>query len=144
MKKKAKRLRGSNTHGRGYRKSRTKSGSRGGVGLAGEKHHKKISKILKKKKEILARKVTCIRDIESKLDRYIKKGLIKVVLKKKMGLQTQKVYVFTKKFGEKYRKILSVGEPSAAYLVLPFIKVTLSKKTAFKTRLLHLPLKAKA
>ena len=46
---KARRLRGSNTHGRGYKSSKVK----GGVGRAGYKTHKRFSSILEQKKKVV-------------------------------------------------------------------------------------------
>ena len=120
MKDKAKRLRGSNTHGRGYNKH--KSGARGGTGMAGLWDHKRISDILQKKK---SRRVTSIRDIESKLDRYIKKKYITV-----SAVEKEKSYSFTRKFTDKYRKILSQGEPTGKYL--PNRHLKFSKTTKIK------------
>lgn len=122
MTDKAKRLRGSNTHGRGYGKH--KSGARGGTGNAGLWDHKRITEVLNKKKP---KKVTCIRDIESKLDRYIKKGFIvaKTIITDKGSM---KQYKFTTKFTSIYRKILSQGEPTGKYLPNRNLKYSYSTK----------------
>lgn len=128
MTKKSKRLRGSNTHGRGYRKS-IKAGSRGGTGLAGSFTHKRISSILAVKKLEKSRKITNIRDIESKLDRYIAKKFVTKKLEQ-TTLGEQVVYIFSKKLASKYKKILSVGEPSGKYVLprqIKCSKITLKK-----------------
>lgn len=124
MRDKSKRLRGSGTHGRGYNKH--KSGARGGTGRAGLWDHKKISQILELKKK---KKVTCVRDIESKLDRYLKKKyMTQRIVKTDRG--EERVFSFTRKFSEKYCKILSQGQASGKYL--PTRGVKFSKNTSAK------------
>ncbi len=126
---KSDRLRGSQTYGRGYNKN--KSGSKGGVGAAGLKTHKKISYILAQKNAEKHRKVTTIRDIESKLDRYIKKKFIRSnVVNTELGAQVR--YTFTSKFANKYKKILSQGEPSGTYVVPSHLKLKVSQNTKKK------------
>lgn len=111
MRDKTHRLRGSQSHGRGWRKSRHKGGSRGGVGRAGTRSHKRISRILEQKKLIASRRVTCIRDLESKLKRYLDK---KILIEK--TIKNEPVVFATQKFYLIYRKILSQGEPSRKYV----------------------------
>lgn len=126
MRKKAKRLRGSGSHGRGYKSSKVK----GGVGRAGYKTHKRFSFIVEQKKKIENLKVTCIRDIESKLERLIEKKFIRI-RHKASELGAQPHYYFTNKFSQKYKKILSQGEPSGVYHLPKKVKIskTGEKKT---------------
>lgn len=125
MTDKAKRLRGSNSHGRGYGKH--KAGARGGTGNAGLWDHKVITDIHNKNRP---KKVTCIRDIESKLDRFIRKGFIKCkYIQSETGLS--KEYKFTYKFAAVYGKILSQGEPTGKYM--PHRDVKFSKTTKLKS-----------
>ena len=127
MRDKTKRLRGSTSHGRGWKNSKHKAGARGGTGRAGLEDHKKITAVLQVKN--FKRKVTNIRDIQCKLDRYIAKGfIVKKVIQSENGLQPQ--YHFKKKFLKKYSKILSQGEPSGKYVYhrnLKFSKTALKK-----------------
>ena len=91
--KKKSRMKGSSTHGGGARKKRKKSGHRGGAGMSGSgkrADHKKtlITKlyghgyfgkkgITSKKTQKDKRKRISIKDIETNLERYIKKGIAK-------------------------------------------------------------------
>ena len=128
MKDKAKRLRGSKTHGRGYNKH--KSGAKGGTGKAGLWDHKRFSAILQEKKSLL-KKVTSIRDIESKLQRFIKKGyIVQKVVNTDKG--AEKEFHFQKKFTDVYGKILSQGQPSGKYIYNRNIKSTKSTLAKFK------------
>jgi large subunit ribosomal protein L15 len=89
--KKKSRMKGRSTHGGGARKKRKKSGHRGGAGMSGSgkrADHKKtlITKlyghgyfgkkgITSKKTQKDKRKRISIKDIETNLERYIKKGI---------------------------------------------------------------------
>ena len=127
MRLKTRRLRGSKSHGRGWKSSKHKGGSRGGVGNSGREDHKRISAILEKKNQ--EKKVVNIRDLESKMDRYVQKGLVrKYVQKTEKG--PQNVYVLSRRLG--ISKILAVGEPSGRYVVPRTVK--LSKSTSMKVR----------
>jgi len=118
--------------GRGFRK-KNGAGSRGGTGNAGLSTHKRFSKILLLKKQEASRKITCIRDIESKMDSLIKKKIVTRFCKvNKLNLGTDVYYRFSDKFAESYKKILSQGEPSGIYLLPRAIKV--SKNTKLKIK----------
>ena len=119
MRDKARRQIGNRTRGWGYKKH--SAGSRGGVGRAGLYDHKRTTGILLERKA-RERTHTCIRDIESKLERYLRKEICHRTpqgLKFPCGL-----------FCGKYHKVLSTGEPSQAYRFCPHVK--LSKATMTK------------
>lgn len=121
MRDKIRRLRGTRTQGRGYKGHR--SGARGGVGRAGLEDHKRTTGILLARKALI-RASTCIRDIESKLDRYVKK---------KIAIYDQKLNSYDFPCGllcKKYNKVLSTGEPSGSYHFCRHLK--LSKTTKYK------------
>lgn len=125
-KKRSKGDRLKHTHGRGYRGSKHKGGSRGGVGRAGSKTHKRFSTILENKRLIDSKIVTNYRDLEPKIDSLISKGYLILKTKKE-----QKILVATDKFYAKYSKILSVGEPSYKY-EFNLNRIKLSEKAKLK------------
>lgn len=105
-------------HGRGYRKH--KSGSKGGRG--GLKTHKQSLYFNLKRYDL--RRATNIRDLESKLDRYVKKGLVKF---------KDEAYIFKcGVFCKLYKKCLGIGEASGKYLFCRH--VSLSKSAYNKTQ----------
>lgn len=92
-------------HGRGWASNR--SGSRGGVGNAGKWDHKRTQHIFEQRAKSV-RRATSIRDIESKLDSLLRKRVAQ--------LKDNKIHFKCGALCTNYSKILSTGEPRAAYI----------------------------
>jgi hypothetical protein len=121
--KKTLRLRGSKSYGRGWRKSRHKGGSRGGTGRAGTKTHKVMARILQEKKRIRNLKAINLRDLEPRLDRYIRKKYLVLTNR------TQKLYRITSKFYTKFRKVIGEGQLSVKLQKSPYVRFSKTVKT---------------
>ena len=121
--KKTLRLRGSQSYGRGWRKSRHKGGSRGGTGRAGTKTHKFIARVLEEKKRIRNLKAINLRDLEPRLERYIRKKFIVITSKE------NNTYRLTEKFHNKFKKIIGEGQLSVKLQKSPYVKFSKTVKT---------------
>ena len=125
--------RGMGTHGGGARKKRKKSGHRGGAGMSGSgkrADHKKtlITKryghsyfgkkgITSKKTQKDKRKRINLKDIESHLERYVKKGIAKKTDKGfEIALKNYKILDSSKKYVPKNKLIIKAKEASKSVI----------------------------
>ncbi len=125
--------RGMGTHGGGARKKRKKSGHRGGAGMSGSgkrADHKKtlITKryghsyfgkqgITSRKSKKDKRKRINLRDIESSLERYIKKGIAKKTEKGfEINLEDYKILNSSKEYTLKNKLIIKAKEASKSVI----------------------------
>lgn len=119
--KKTLRYRGSKSCGRGFSR-RYRGGSTGGTGNSGGDHHHKFRAIVEAKKELKARKIINLKQIDSQFSKLLSKGYLR--LNKSTGK-----YITTLKFSKKYKKVLSEGQCSKGLI----IRIPISRQAKLKT-----------